>query len=85
VLWELWGSKNQKFKFKPLQNGNFQIWSSLGYILQIPKGSTEKCVQPVAAPLQNFTHEEWKLIPADGYKNGFIIQTFCGKVLDVSK
>ena len=82
-IYPLNGGKNQRFRFQPVGNGNYQIISGIGAALTVPNNSNANGTQLVGAPISNSPNQIFSIFPAQNVQGGFNIKTFNGKVLDV--
>jgi hypothetical protein len=53
LLWKKNGDKNQRFRFKPVANGKYQIISGLGSTVEVPNSSTANGMQILAGQPNN--------------------------------
>ena len=88
ILYSKSGHNNQKFKFRAVGNGKYQILSMAGGSLQVPNASNALGIQLVAgqdtkAPNQPQPHELFEVLPSKFGNGVYTIRTSYGKVLDL--
>jgi len=83
ILWHKSGDKNQRFRFRAVGNGKYQILSNAGGALQVPNGAGSNGIQLLSGQNSNSPSEFFEIYPAQGHSGGYFIKTFCGKMLDL--
>ena len=82
-IWTRHGNTNQRFRFREVAGGRYQIISGLGGTVEVPNGSTADCVQIFISQPNNVENEFWQIVPASNAPGAYYIKSFCGKALDV--
>ena len=82
ILWDYHGGPNQQFFLKRVCDNKFYIINiGTGFVLDVPENTTRD-VQLCMNPLTESKSQVWEFVECG--RNLYKIQSFCGKVLDVS-